>query len=327
MSAVASQVDAKAWLIDALGGGERRARDVTAEATDAGITPKRLRRAREAVCADPVQRDGAWHWRLRDDQMPGAKPVQSMNERQSMNPHAMTVGSAMTVSLGAEGERMQMPSPAGSGDASSTDVAPSMDGKASDRQVPAPGPPRWMVDAAVTAAEHAVQPVRFGPAFGRAGWVPCGTGLQWLDDLRGAHVAATTGWVRAVQTRSMVIADSERQRAEYEIVVERALRMGFEPPSNAGLDPDVRDARLRLADRGLVGAVSDLSRCVTTTVAVVSQRRKELGPWLSVAYATGLTGDESAAMRRVSDRVHQFLAEIAQMGVMDVQRELTEWRA
>lgn len=350
MSAVASQVDAKAWLIDALGTSERRASEVTAEATAAGITPKRLRRAREAVCADPVQRDGAWHWQLRPDQVPAhgmdpgdskdtppLMPVSSLavppgdDQTPSASgadamtlPHAKTVPARVDQVPGVESleaRRLGVPRAQGAMiEPQAMTEADPVD------QVPVRRPPQWMVDAAMAADASEVRQVGSGPVFARAGWVPAGTGLDWLDALREVHNAAVGGWIHACRARAALTAELDAEQQRYQVALERAVVAGRMAPDFTGRHPDVRAAQIAMYDRGVTNAVRELARVVVEVRDTVQARRGELGPWLSVAYASGLVGEERAAVRRVSEQVHQYLAVLTSMAVMDVGREITEWR-
>lgn len=272
MPATSEAVDARAWLAAALAAGPRPAAEIQAAAANAGITDKRLRTAREAVCIAPYQEARHWWWRLRDEQRSTAARARAwVADRVALGQLTAAEGTAARwlISVLADGPRRRDELETLAFDAfvaddplsaavghlvirRRTDLAMRAVEVWELREMPATDAREAL---ALRFAEASAQGWPADPR--RRGWIPP-SGRRWVERLRAEHEQAVADFDAAQRALDERIAESVRVlawRADglNEGAAERALAAQVtEPEQNVRarqrLVQAVADARAALED-------------------------------------------------------------------------------
>jgi len=157
--------------------------------------------------------------------------------------------------------------------------------------------------------EHAPAPAG-AAVYERADWLnSIPPGLDWLDPLRGRHLAAAHGFADAVQRLADVRAERHDLERHYREQVRDALAASETAPERpAELDPARRDALVSLAAEDVATARETLSGIVVEVLAALRGNRLDLdfatlSPALVGALTVGGANQAQALLAQATARM------------------------
>jgi hypothetical protein len=153
-------------------------------------------------------------------------------------------------------------------------------------------------------------------------WIPEGSGLAWLDELRGEHAEALEVWAAARERRDRVAGGLEAAAVDYRRAVSAAIEADPEqiiPDPPAALDP-VRAAAVRDAHDLIVAGAA--ARVVAVVARVVARVQAARGAGELADYAVSADADTPAVRRLGIDRdvavsVMQLVADGQTLGMAE----------
>jgi hypothetical protein len=127
-------------------------------------------------------------------------------------------------------------------------------------------------------------PVAGAESWEEPGWLPTGTGLDWLDDLRATHIEAIREWRASVVAVIDLQAALDKRNRDWRRSVRDAVAAGTAPPPRE-VDDAIEQAQLQVAREDAVASRDELSRVVVEVLAKLrsADNRRALEPHLSAA--------------------------------------------
>ncbi len=163
-----------------------------------------------------------------------------------------------------------------------------------------------------TATEQLPPPVSGAETWEVRSWLPAGTELPWLDEIRERHLQAVTAWERAVAEVAAIEDESERlERADRRAVRDAVASGQTAPPPS--FDPAVRRALREVGQEEIVVRRDELARLADDGLSECRNRRAELEPHadkISAPFLRALWAGLEGAQERAKSDLRKRLAEL-----------------
>jgi hypothetical protein len=165
--------------------------------------------------------------------------------------------------------------------------------------------------------QAAPPPVAGAAPHQRGGWIPSGSGVDFVEELHERHAAACDEWALAVDHAGSVVDELEDEEAQHRAAVRDALAAG-EPAPPLSADPAVGEAKLSLARESVVDCETALAEIVVEALAELRSRRRELEPVMATLPDALKAALSSGPGGRVNARLDALHREIESLNGTEV---------